>query len=203
MLLRDLKSRVSPGLLEALAALRPGQSVAGIGSRETPDLMLTLMADIGHALALRGVIVRSGGADGADTAFEKGALRARVQGTFEGFAPWAGFNGRRWPVKVPAEAFDLVDEFHPAGKSLRDAPRKLMARNAQQVLGVDLESPSALVLCWTKDGADGDVVKTTQATGGTGHAIRIASAYFVPVWNLKTHGHVERPSAEGLLVGEA
>ena len=45
---------------------------AGIGSRETPGLMLGAFARIGEFLAKKGYTLRSGGADGADTAFEVG-----------------------------------------------------------------------------------------------------------------------------------
>ena len=44
----------------------------GIGSRETPDSILSLFNDIVFQLAGLGYTLRSGGADGADTAFEEG-----------------------------------------------------------------------------------------------------------------------------------
>jgi len=45
---------------------------AGIGSRSTPDNVLGIMEKLGIVLAKKGFILRSGGADGADKAFEKG-----------------------------------------------------------------------------------------------------------------------------------
>lgn len=47
---------------------------AGIGSRQTPDDILELMHRIGSTLAINGFTLRSGGAVGADTAFEQGAV---------------------------------------------------------------------------------------------------------------------------------
>lgn len=46
---------------------------AGIGSRKTPKNVLDFMFEIGKELALLGYVLRSGGAEGADSAFEKGA----------------------------------------------------------------------------------------------------------------------------------
>jgi hypothetical protein len=46
---------------------------AGIGSRETPQATLDLMNLIGFTLAQKGHSLRSGGAKGADSAFEAGA----------------------------------------------------------------------------------------------------------------------------------
>jgi predicted Rossmann fold nucleotide-binding protein DprA/Smf involved in DNA uptake len=45
---------------------------AGIGARETPDDVLHLMYLLGRKLATDGYVLRSGHADGADLAFEKG-----------------------------------------------------------------------------------------------------------------------------------
>ena len=50
----------------------------GIGSRNTPaDMMLTI-AKVGFALGSLGYTLRSGGAQGADTAFEQGASTAQA-----------------------------------------------------------------------------------------------------------------------------
>ena len=45
---------------------------AGIGSRNTPKEVLDVFESIGKYLALQGFVLRSGGADGADRAFERG-----------------------------------------------------------------------------------------------------------------------------------
>jgi len=48
---------------------------SGIGSRSTPENILHMMGDVAYRLANKGWILRSGGADGADNAFEQGLLR--------------------------------------------------------------------------------------------------------------------------------
>lgn len=45
---------------------------AGIGSRKTPKKILEQMRNISSFLAKEGYTLRSGGADGADSAFEDG-----------------------------------------------------------------------------------------------------------------------------------
>ena len=54
-----------------------------------------------------------------------------------------------------------------------------MNRNAMQILGRWGDNPVDFVVCWTKDG---------KASGGTGHALRIAEYYNIPVFNLKNEG---------------
>lgn len=133
---------------------------AGIGSRSTPPDVLALMTRVAQLLAAQGWTLRSGGAEGADTAFERGA-----GGAAEIFRP----------KHANRAAFELAERFHPAWDRCGTYARALHARNGFQVLGRDLASPSRFVLCWTP-GASG--------SGGTGQAIRIANAYGIPVFDL-------------------
>lgn len=164
-----------------LPPLTPGTAYAGIGSRETPAETLKLMRAIARMLAGNGMILRTGGAEGADSAFEAGAAGYYSQI----FVPWPGFT-RRLTVGAEVicvtdspkfgEALAIAEKFHPNWSRCTQGARKLHARNVFQVLGPDLESPSAFIVCWTKNG---------KAAGGTGQALRIAEGYGVPVYNLQ------------------
>ncbi len=173
-------------LLDLLA--KPG-AYAGIGSRKTPADVLDLMTRIARKLDAMGWTLRSGGADGADTAFTKDAPHAQI------FIPWPGFNGivYCWSNRPSPNAFLIAAKHHPAWEFQSDVAKKLHARNVHQVLGDDCASPSAFVLCWTPDGSTGI---TTARTGGTGQAIRVAHAYGVPIFNLQREDH--RKAWEGL-----
>ena len=171
---------------------RDRRAYTGVGSRETPDAVLDFMADLAAALARQGWILRSGGADGADTAFEEGALS--VGGATEIFLPWPGFNRHRSRLSsVGTEALGRASQMHPVWGRLSSAVQKLHGRNVYQVLGRTLAQPSTFLVCWTPDGAVSSA-QCTRATGGTGMAIRIASAENVPVLNLcrrETHKKLE------------
>ena len=159
-----------------------GHSYTGVGSRETPAAVLDFMAAMAATLARRRWVLRSGGADGADTAFEDGALSAG--GSTEIFLPWADFNGHPSRLcSVDAQALSRAAKMHRAWERLLPSVRKLHGRNVYQVLGRGLDKPSRFLVCWTPDGVvSGE--HCTRATGGTGMAIRIASAENVPVLNL-------------------
>ena len=151
--------------------------IAGIGSRETPDKTLSEMAKIGQWCAFNKVQIRSGHAQGADQAFERGAAQCYIA-----YLPWASFeeqaNRLGGQLVVPNNWTELMlhaREFHPAWDRLGDGARKLMARNSAQVLGLDLKSPVQAVVCWTADG---------RPTGGTGQALRIAAANNIPIFNM-------------------
>lgn len=143
----------------------------GIGSRQTPDNILALILNIAFYFHDKGYILRSGGASGADSAFEAGAGDKK-----EIFLPWRGFNkSKNLFIEIPKKAFVIAGEHHPAWDKLKDPVKKLHARNVMQILGRDLQTPSKLVICWTKDG---------KMIGGTAQALRIAETYKVPIFNL-------------------
>ncbi len=156
---------------------------AGIGSRETPDNILSLMKRVAGRLQEIGYCLLSGGAKGADSAFASGCTNKII------FLPWKGFEGQAGIVGVSEESLKMAQQFHPAWDRLSQGAQKLQARNCHQILGQDLKSPVDFVLCWTPDGAE---TSTSYSTGGTGQAIRIAIANNVPVFNMRNTDALER-----------
>lgn len=166
------------------------KTYAGIGSRKaTPDV-LELCTSLAERLDKLGYTLRSGGADGCDTAFERGA-RYSIHGaeTCEIFVPWKGFNGRYIGyndivTEADDQLYELASLFHPKWSTLKDPIKRLMARNGQQVLGRHLDDPVDFVVCWTGDGCESHDTRTT-VTGGTGQAISIDSESGIPVYNIR------------------
>lgn len=175
------------------------KAYCGVGSRSTPAPILDAMSRVAERLAGLRHHLRSGGADGADKAFERGA--GCGGGTADIFLPWPGFNGypkeptsgslSTYPSPTEA-AVQIAQRHHPAWRTLTRPVRRLMARNVHQVLGYDCDTPASFVLCWTPDGAE---TVTTAKTGGTGMAIRVAVAHGVPVVNMALDGWESRLAA--------
>lgn len=160
-----------------------GRSYAGIGSRRTPPNVLSQMSDIATELAAAGWTLRSGGAEGADTAFEVGC--DIINGAKEIYLPWKGFNGNPSPLFTPAsQTFEVAKSIHAAWNHLSPPTRNLMARNVHQVLGHNVDDPIHFVVCYTPDGCTSRE-RYTSKTGGTGLAIALASTLDIPVFNLK------------------
>jgi hypothetical protein len=150
----------------------------GIGSRETPEPILKAMTGVARYLAMNGYVLRSGGADGADLAFEQGCDDYNC--LKEIYLPWENFNDSKsnrfiTSLQASAVAVALAERMHPAWDKLKDGGKRMMTRNCYQVLGQNLCEPSSFILTWTKDG---------KVIGGTGQALRIAKLYEVPVYNL-------------------
>ena len=154
---------------------------AGIGSRETPAQTLVAMQQAAAQLETMDFVLNSGGATGADQAFEYGV---KDPANKQIFLPWDGFNGRsmtdpgcelthNWAICD--QATDLAQKFHPNWAALSREAKSMMWRNAFQVLGEDLKTPVRFIMCWTEGG---------KIKGGTGQALRMAAAYKIPVFNL-------------------
>lgn len=135
---------------------------AGIGSRKTPAHILDVMTAIAIKLELDGYILRSGGAVGADTAFESGISNNQHKQIFVA-------------DNATQQSIQLASEFHPNWNACSSYVKKLHGRNSMIILGENLDSPVKFVICYTPDG---------KASGGTGLAIKIAIDRNIPILNL-------------------
>lgn len=160
---------------------------AGIGSRETPQDVLDIFKSVATYLANNDFTLRSGGAKGADSAFEYGC--DKVNGVKEIYLPWKGFEGSNSSLIVEegGKAYEVAEKFHPYWHNLSQGARKLQARNSHQVLGNDLNTLSSFIICWTKNGS---------GSGGTGQAIRISKHYNIPVFDAGKYKDIDELKRE-------
>ena len=153
----------------------------GVGSREINQTGINRIIEVASILQKTGAILRSGGADGSDQAFESCFLKEEQK---EIYLPWKNaFNNSSAFCFVGKEAMALAATIHPVFDRLKPGAQKLHARNCYQVLGWSLKNKSDILICWTKDGAVCEK-ETTSNTGGTRTAIVLADRMGVPVFNL-------------------
>jgi hypothetical protein len=152
------------------------QHYTGVGSRNTPAEILQLITRIAKQLSALNYMLRSGGADGADRAFESGAN---------------GLCRIFYAQHATAEAMELASKFHPAWERCGTFAKRLHGRNSLQVLGPNLNEPSEFLICWTPDGCISHQKRRIN-TGGTGTAISIANAYNIPIHNLGNINHLHQ-----------
>lgn len=150
---------------------------AGIGPRQTPQHILEMMVSVAIQLDEQGWMVRSGHARGADQAW---AIAHRPQ-LREIWLPWNRFNnasedGRMMHVCPSTPAIEAVAKLaHPGWANLTDGSRRLMMRNVAIILGPQLDEPVKFVAYWSP---------SRKAEGGTGNAVRLASMYGIPSFNI-------------------
>jgi hypothetical protein len=147
---------------------------AGIGARKTPARQLGFMRRVGEALARAGWGLRSGGARGADRAFEAGCDVAY------------GAKQIYFADECTEAAFDLSAQYHPNWDACSEDTKLLHGRNAMILLGEDLLHPIERLFCWTPWG---------KVMGGTGQSLRICAQHpllrDVSVCNLAIPAHVK------------
>lgn len=146
---------------------------AGIGSRQTPAHILPTMEAMGRVWGSAGWTLRSGGAAGADSAFEAGA-RAVGSGIQSWNPRYRRVVEHQWAFNAAASVcteFPLV--------CMKPFVRNLIIRSMYQVLGEDGQSPVSFVICWTPTADPCDPM-----AGGTRYACRLARAHGIPVNNL-------------------
>ena len=167
--------------------------VAGIGARITSTYLMERLRQLAIYLASCGFILRSGGAEGADTACEIGALCGGSQ--VELWLPWPNYRDRICPGFYPdIQHFEIAATLHPVWEHLPRYTKYLHARNVGQILGQDCNTPVEFVICWTADGCESEATRTKH-TGGTGTAITLASRHNIPVFNLQNDDTMERIQA--------
>jgi len=168
---------------------------AGVGSRATPLEVCNIFTRVASRLELLGWRLMSGGAPGADIAFELGVVSA---GSKMIFVPWARGSKHESEIRPAdalwAQAEDAAAKVHPVWSKLPPAARALHTRNVFQVLGPDLKSSAKFVICWTADGAETEAT-TSSSTGGTRTAIVLASRFDIPVLNFRNEGAMRRLKA--------
>lgn len=153
----------------------------GIGSRTISPSEYTTLVYIGKTLKGEGWTVRSGGADGSDSAFGE----ADPEG--DHFVPWRDFaklkglheiNVNQFQPKILERANQIASEYHPIWNSLKPAVQLLHARNVFQILGHNLDNPSKfVVLCADQD--------KNGVKGGTGQSVRLARSLNIPCFNIR------------------
>ena len=159
--------------------------ITGVGSRKTPANVLEAFEKFARTASRGpyGAWFRSGHADGADYAFEKGAGDKCIV-----YLPWDSFNcqlpilGRGMALNIVDEdALRIVEEHEPYAARCSNGVKLLKCRNVFQVMGRDMCKMSDLLVCWTPNG---------DASGGTGLAIKLARSNNIPVIDVGSYNDV-------------
>lgn len=155
---------------------------AGVGSRETPIDIQAIMRDMAFDLANENMVLRSGAAIGADSAFESGCDAAGGKKEIFVAPDMYGMDVRPDYIAAPRcenyiECLKMARSVHPNWHAMQSWGRAQHARNVMQVLGEDLKTPANFLICWAP-------VENGSLKGGTRTAWEIAKLHKVPCFNL-------------------
>jgi len=151
----------------------------GIGSSNTPKYILLKINRISRKLSKKGYILRSGAANGSDTAFEKMAIQKEI------FLPFQKFNYNNSSLFEIDEIYFKIASIYVKdfyNESLIE--QNFIARDVQQVINNDIKSE--FLICWTRNGATNRSF-SRKRTGGTWYAIALADYLNIPIYNLANY----------------
>lgn len=180
------------------------QFYTGIGARKTPAEIFPIMEDAAYRLARMGYVLRSGKAEGADAAFQRGVEKFQAEvgsgkttSLAEIYIPWKGFKGgaglldhwdivlsdidREYPDQVEMRQ-EWVREVHDYWEGMTQGVRKMHERNMHQLFGKNLADAyiqkSKFVLYWCPETKKGD------PKGGTATGVNFAKKMGIRTLNL-------------------
>jgi len=143
----------------------------GVGDHKVAEIPQQRLVDttvIARTLETWGFFLRSGGATGFDTAFERGVVDPNHMKIYD----------KDTNLNVSEELWSKAVEIALRNHKYPQNAMKFirwLGRNPFQVLGDNLDQPSLFLICWTANGKD---------IGGTGTTMRVAKEYNVPIYNL-------------------
>ena len=165
-----------------------------VGSRQTPDDQAIILRNYAERLLRKGWTGRSGVSGSADMALNHAIYDYDAPAEF--YIPWEQFNGYShgdlsgrviYPKRLgnDKEATRMIMEVHRFWGMLTRGAKCLHVRNAYQVLGRDLASPSDVLICWAPVNRNGAV------QGGTATAYNLAMKHEIACFNLAVPGQRE------------
>lgn len=166
----------------------------GIGSRDITQEEYQWAVLVGEQLTRRyGMILRSGGAGGADTAFQHGVCnvdfrRCEIWIPWEGFLPeqvHPDFGGCEYIVAGLKRTNDAEwfytehTNIMPWFSNMKASNKLLHGRNYYQVVGKEKAPKSSVCIFIADENSNGDI------SGGTRSAVLVARHYKIPTYNLR------------------
>jgi len=182
--------------MSTLSTASPVRAVACVGSRTLDPSALALLTAIGASLVTAGWIVHSGGAQGADQAFARGAAHAlgttvHPAGGLVIHLPWASYERAAADAAVRQSGGRALidtqpftpDEWRTAARAPRRPDRfnpydvPLLADTLRILCPQDLADPVHLVIAYPSNGRD--------PGGDTDQAFRLAESFGIPLHDLR------------------
>ncbi|UKS72190.1 DprA-like DNA recombination-mediator protein [Klebsiella phage KpLz-2_45] len=172
--------------------------VTTIGSTDLGQAHFSFCKELGFFLCEQGFSIRSGKAPGADQAFQSGFENSLSAADYirdpQIFLPWKTFERDNVFVSDRYDRYDyspesiakaeaIISTVHPVWDRLTDGQKRFHIRNVFQILGEDVESPSAFLIACAPEDSEG------LPKGGTRSAFKIARDRDIPCINIYDLSH--------------
>lgn len=158
------------------------RAVAVVGNREADPALLDKAKVLVKMLAKEGFVIRAGGMDGLEKSIEESA-----GDMLELHLPWRNFDQRDSKFSSSSPMIMSLTRHFVTAVNFEKMPlpvKGFLAKITRTILGSHANSPVLAVLVCSEDAAESPS-EVTSRTGNAGHAIKVASYWRIPVFNLK------------------
>ncbi len=177
------------------------KAIAIIGTREPSAPERILCGRFGRLAAKKGLVVRTGRAEGVDAAGAEGAASVDPA-LVHHYVPWDSYNLKTVTPHIPswcsldrlADAHlksleEITSRLYPNWEWVDSATRKLHMRNVAIILGANGKSPVNAVLALPRQKDD------SNELGGTGFGMLLAKHHGIPLFDLREKAQIETARA--------
>lgn len=159
---------------------------AALGNKDAEQSILDSFKRIVTKLEENGYIARTGGMEGIEELVERTAANHEL------YLPWKSFASKesKFTYNNPLVQ-GIAKKFHPSWDNLKPPLQAFLSKGVRVLCGQNCNSLALFLLCWSKDGVD-NVKDKTYESANVGHAVAVAAAHHIPVFNLGKPGTEER-----------
>ncbi len=149
-----------------------------LGNKDPEQNTIEAFQRIIRKLESNGFIARTGGMDGIEELVERVALNHEL------YLPWKGFASKesKYTYNNPLVQ-GMAKKFHPSWDTLKPPHQAFLSKGVRVLTGQNCNSLALFLVCWSKDGVE-NVKDKTFESGNVGHAVAVAAAHRIPVFNL-------------------
>ena len=151
-----------------------------MGNKDAPPKIIDDLVRIARKLSENGFTLRTGAMEGIEQIVD-GAV-----GNGELYLPWRDFGGKDSKNTFNSPLAKGIAKKFAANvnwETLKPPVQAFLCKNVRVLTGQNCNSLALFLLCWSEDGAE-TAIEKTFATGNIGHAIAVAAAHRIPVFNL-------------------
>lgn len=159
-----------------------------VASKDAPKDVLDTLRNLVSMMKNNGFTLRAS----TSTDMDDVAITTVQDESTEIYIPWKDFNNVSSKYYFNDKtSLHIAKMFHRSFDTLKPAVQAFLARNVRMIMGKKPSNYSLFIVIWSEDGAE-KVSQITPKTGYVSHAISIADALYIPVFNLQNSNAVDR-----------
>lgn len=159
-----------------------------VATKDAPRDVLDTLRNLVTMMKANGFTLRAS----TSTDMDDVAITTVQDSSTEVYIPWKDFNNVSSKYYFNDKTcLHIAKMFHRSFDSLKPAVQAFLGRTVRMIMGKKPSNYSLFIVVWSEDGAE-KVSQITPKTGYISHAISVADALHIPVFNLQNNNAIDR-----------